>query len=358
MQKSQYAVIMAGGIGSRFWPFSRTKYPKQFHDVLGTGKSLLQQTVKRLEPLVAHENILIVTNQDYISLVKEQLPFLKDHQILAEPVGRNTAPCIAYACYKIYQKNKQANIVVLPSDHIIKEEAKFADTLKVALEATAASDLLVTLGIQPTRPDTGYGYIQYIEDKKQKIKKVKTFTEKPALDLAKVFLDSGDFLWNSGIFVWNVASIIKAFAEYMPDMAETFSEGNAIYWTEGEKDFIIKAYSQCRNISIDYGILEKAPNVYVVPSDFGWSDLGTWKSLYDNSEKDENGNVIDANAMTYETNNCIIKMPKDKLVVVEGLEDFIIAEYDGVLMICRKDQEQRVKDFVADAKANKGTKFI
>ncbi len=358
MQKSQYAVIMAGGIGSRFWPFSRAKYPKQFHDVLGTGKSLLQQTAKRLEPLVPHENILVVTNQDYISLVKEQLPFLKDHQILAEPVGRNTAPCIAYACYKIYQKNKQANVVVLPSDHIIKEEGKFADTLKIGLEATAASDLLITLGIQPTRPDTGYGYIQFIEDKKQKIKKVKTFTEKPALDLAKVFLDSGDFLWNSGIFVWNVSSILKAFAEYMPDMAETFSEGAAAYWTDAEKDFVLKAYSQCRNISIDYGILEKAPNVYVVPSDFGWSDLGTWKSLYDNSEKNENGNVIDANAMTYDTNNCIIKMPKDKLVVVEGLEDYIIAEYDGVLMICRKDQEQRVKDFVADAKANKGAKFI
>jgi len=358
MQKSQYAVIMAGGIGSRFWPFSRTKYPKQFHDVLGAGKSLLQQTAKRLEPLVPDENILVVTNQDYISLVKEQLPFLKDHQILAEPVGRNTAPCIAYACYKIYQKNKQANIVVLPSDHIIREEGKFADTLKIALEATAASDLLVTLGIQPTRPDTGYGYIQFIEEKKQKIKKVKTFTEKPALDLAKVFLDSGDFLWNSGIFVWNVSSILKAFAEYMPDMAETFSDGKDAYWTDAEKDFIMKAYSQCRNISIDYGILEKAPNVYVVPSDFGWSDLGTWKSLYDNSEKNENGNVIDANAMTYDTNNCIIKMPKDKLIVVEGLEDYIIAEYDGVLMICRKDQEQRVKDFVADAKSKKGPKFI
>jgi mannose-1-phosphate guanylyltransferase len=346
MQKSQYAVVMAGGIGSRFWPFSRAKYPKQFHDVLGTGKSLLQQTVSRLESLVAPENILVVTNHDYIALVKEQLPFLSDHQILAEPVGRNTAPCIAYACYKIYQKNKQANIIVLPSDHIIKEEGKFADTLKVALEATASSDLLVTLGIQPTRPDTGYGYIQYIEDKKQKIKKVKTF------------LDSGDFLWNSGIFVWSVSSILKAFAEYMPDMAETFSEGASAYWTEEEKDFILKAYSQCRNMSIDYGILEKASNVYVVPSDFGWSDLGTWKSLYDNSDKDGNGNVIDANAMTYDTNNCIIKMPKDKLIVVEGLEDYIIAEYDGVLMICRKDQEQRVKDFVADAKSNKGTKFI
>jgi mannose-1-phosphate guanylyltransferase len=358
MQKSQYAIIMAGGIGSRFWPFSRAKYPKQFHDVLGTGKSLLQQTVSRLESTVAHENIIVVTNQDYMGLVKEQLPFLNDHQILGEPVGRNTAPCIAYACYKIYQKNKQANVIVLPSDHIIREEKKFADTLKIALEATASSDLLVTLGIKPTRPDTGYGYIQFIEDKKQKIKKVKTFTEKPALDLAKVFLDSGDFLWNSGIFVWNVSSVLKAFAEYMPDMAETFSEGNGTYWTDGEKDFITKAYSQCRNISIDYGILEKAPNVYVVPSDFGWSDLGTWKSLYDNSDKNENGNVIDANAMTYETTNCIIKMPKDKLVVVEGLEDYIVAEYDGVLMICRKDREQRVKDFVADAKANKGTKFI
>lgn len=358
MQKSRYAIIMAGGVGSRFWPFSRTKYPKQFHDVLGTGKSLLQQTVHRLGGLVAPENILIVTNQDYIDLVKEQLPSFSDHQILGEPVGRNTAPCIAYACYKIYEKNKQANIVVLPSDHIIKDEKSFSDTLSIAFEATASSDLLVTLGIKPTRPDTGYGYIQYIEDKKTKIKKVKTFTEKPALDLAKVFLDSGDFLWNAGIFVWNASTIIHAFGEHMQDMAETFSEGKGVYWTEGESAFIAKAYSQCRNISIDYGILEKASNVFVVPSEFGWSDLGTWKSLYDNSDHNEAGNVIDGNVMTYDTSNCIIKTPKDKLVIVEGLDDYIVAEYDGVLMICRKDQEQRVKDFVADVKSKKGAKFI
>jgi mannose-1-phosphate guanylyltransferase len=217
---------------------------------------------------------------------------------------------------------------------------------------------LVTLGIKPTRPDTGYGYIQYLEDKKSKIKKVKTFTEKPALDLAKVFLDSGDFLWNAGIFVWNVSSIIKAFVEHMPDMAETFSEGKGVYWTDAENTFIAKAYSQCRNISIDYGILEKASNVFVVPSEFGWSDLGTWKSLYDNSDHNTDGNVVDGNVITYDTSNCIIKTPKDKLVIVEGLEDYIVAEYDGVLMICRKEQEQRVKDFVADVKSKKGTKFI
>ena len=358
MQKSRYAIIMAGGVGSRFWPFSRTKYPKQFHDVLGTGKSLLQQTVHRLQGLVAPENILIVTNQDYVGLVKEQLPDFSDHQILAEPVGRNTAPCIAYACYKIHQKNKQANIVVLPSDHIIKDEKSFTSTLATAFEATASSDLLVTLGIKPTRPDTGYGYIQYIEDDNAKIKKVKTFTEKPALDIAKVFLDSGDFLWNAGIFVWNASSIVKAFEELMPETAEVFEEGKGTYWTDKESEFINKAYSQCRNISIDYGILEKASNVFVVPSEFGWSDLGTWKSLYDNSKQNEQGNVIDGNVMTYDTTNCIVKMPSDKLVIVEGLDDFIVAEYDGVLMICRKDQEQRVKDFVADVKSKKGQKYI
>jgi mannose-1-phosphate guanylyltransferase len=358
MQKSRYAIIMAGGVGSRFWPFSRTKYPKQFHDVLGTGKSLLQQTVHRLSGLVPAENILIVTNQDYVDLVQEQLPHFTSHQILAEPVGRNTAPCIAYACYKINEKNKKANIVVLPSDHIIKDEASFKSTLAVAFEATATSDLLVTLGIKPTRPDTGYGYIQYIEDDNTKIKKVKTFTEKPALDIAKVFLDSGDFLWNAGIFVWNASAILKAFEELMPETAEIFAEGNGLYWTAKEAEFIGRAYSQCRNISIDYGILEKASNVFVVPSEFGWSDLGTWKSLYDNSEQNEEGNVIDGNVMTYDTTNCIVKVPKDKLVVVEGLDDYIVAEYDGVLMICRKDQEQRVKDFVADVKSKKGVKYI
>ena len=299
-----------------------------------------------------------MTNQDYVALVKDQVPSLQSHQILAEPVGRNTAPCIAYACYKIYAKNPDAQIVVLPSDHIIKDEVSFVNRLLIAFQESVKSDVLITLGITPTRPDTGYGYIQYLEDTHKDIKKVKTFTEKPALDLAKVFLESGDFLWNAGIFVWTASSIVKAFEQHMPDMSETFKEGNTTYWADKEEEYILKAYSQCRNISIDYGILEKASNVFVIPSDFGWSDLGTWKSLYDNASLNEQGNCIEGNVMTYDSNNCIIKTPADKLVIVEGLENYIIAEFDNVLMICNKDHEQRVKDFVADAKSKFGQKYI
>ena len=357
MNSNNYAVIMAGGIGSRFWPFSRTKYPKQFHDVLGTGMTLIQQTVNRFRNICPTENIIIVTNKDYVHLVKQQLPFLSDQQILAEPIGRNTAPCLAYAAYKINQRNRNANIVVAPSDHIILDEREFEDTIEFALEATAQSDILITLGMKPTRPDTGYGYIQYFDESKQRIKKVKTFTEKPVLELAIKFIESGEFVWNAGIFIFNVHAIIDAIKLHLPDMDEVFSEGKPVYWTSQEEEFISRAYSLCRNISIDYGIMEKSDNVYVLLADFGWSDLGTWKSLYENMDKNPFGNVIDGEVMLYDTNNCIIKTPKDKLVVVEGLEGFIVAEFDGVLMICRKENEQRVKDFVSDVKAYKDIRF-
>lgn len=357
MNQHNYAIIMAGGIGSRFWPFSRVKNPKQFHDVLGTGKTLLQQTANRFSNVCPDENIFIVTNKDYVGLVKEQLPFLSDSQILAEPIGRNTAPCIGYACYKIYQKDPKANVVVAPSDHVIMKEHEFEERIKEALKETSENDILITLGIKPSRPDTGYGYIQYHEDNKPGIKKVKTFTEKPVLELAKKFIESGDFVWNAGIFIWNVNSIIKSIRQFLPEMAETFEEGVGKYWTPVEDQFIAKAYSQCKNISIDYGIMEKADNVYVMLSDFGWSDLGTWKSLYDLMEKNGDSNVVQGNIMTYNTKNCIIKTPQEKLVVVHGLEDFIVAEYDNVLMICKKEDEQKVKDFVADAKTKKGEKY-
>ncbi len=354
-----YVIIMAGGVGTRFWPFSRTSYPKQFHDVLGTGRTLLQQTADRFDGVCPPENIFIVTSSLYKDLCQQQLPHLTDDQVLCEPVARNTAPCIAYACYKIIQRDPQANIVVAPADHIILKEEEFKRTIRTALDATRDQDILVTLGIQPSRPDTGYGYIQYIPESGSETRphRVKTFTEKPHLELAQQFLESGEFVWNAGIFVWNVQAIVKAFEMYLPEVAEIFEEGKADYYTGHEKAFIEKAYSLCRSISIDNGIMEKASNVYVVLSDFGWSDLGTWKSLYEASDKNDDQNVVDGHVMLYDTKNCIIKTPKDRLVAINGLDGFIVAEYDNVLMICRKEDEQKVKAFVADAK-EQGTQFV
>ena len=349
MNNHTYVIIMAGGVGTRFWPFSRNNNPKQFHDVLGTGKTLLQQTASRFEEICPQENIYIVTSTEYYDLVKQQLPFLSDDQILLEPNRRNTAPCIAYACYKIASRDAEANVVVAPADHIILKEEAFREKINIALNAAQADDILLTLGIQPTRPDTGYGYIQYLAADGP-IQKVKTFTEKPQLEIAMKFLESGDFVWNAGIFVWNVQAIKRAFAEYLPEIDEVFAAGENDYYTAKEPGFVEKAYMLCKNISIDFGVMEKAKNVYVVLSDLGWSDLGTWKSLYDVSEKDERQNVTEGKHLLYDTKKCIIKTPKDKLVVVQGLEGYIIAENDGVLMICKIEEEQRVRDFVADAK--------
>ncbi len=349
---------MAGGIGSRFWPFSRSSFPKQFHDVLGTGKTLIQQTADRYRDVCPKENILVVTNKDYAGLVKEQLPWMEDHQILLEPMGRNTAPCVAYAAFKIFARNPEANLVVCPSDHIILREDVFVSVIQDALAATAGQNRLLTLGMKPTRPDTGYGYIQFHEDE-EKVKKVKTFTEKPELALARSFLESGDFVWNAGIFIWNAKAILASLEIHQTELYELFHEGISHFWTVNEQAFINKVYPQCKNVSVDNGIMEKADNVFVMLADFGWSDLGTWKSLYELSEKDENGNVINANAMLYDTYNSVIRVGKDKLVVVEGVDNLIVAEADGVIMICHKDHEQRVKDFVADAKQSpQNRKFI
>jgi mannose-1-phosphate guanylyltransferase len=357
-----YIIIMAGGVGTRFWPFSRSNYPKQFHDVLGTGRTLLQQTADRFDGICPPENIYIVTSSKYKDICQEQLPHLSDDQILCEPVARNTAPCIAYACHKIAQRDPEANIVVAPADHIILKEEAFRQTIKAALAATAKDSILVTLGIQPSRPDTGYGYIQYLpavdgNEASTAPRRVKTFTEKPHLELAKQFLESGEFVWNAGIFVWNVQAIKAAFAQYLPETAEIFAEGESVYYTGEESAFINKAYSLCKSVSIDNGIMEKADNVYVVLSEFGWSDLGTWKSLYEVSDKNDDMNVIDGHIILYDTRNCIIKTPKDRLVVVNGLDGYIVAEYDNVLMICRKEEEQKVKEFVADAK-ERGIEFV
>jgi mannose-1-phosphate guanylyltransferase len=313
MNKNNYAVIMAGGIGSRFWPFSRTNYPKQFHDVLGVGKTMMQMTAERFKEVCPPENLFVVTNKAYKDLVKEQLPYLSDDQILLEPIGRNTAPCIAYASYKIYSKNPDARMIVAPSDHIILKEPVFVEKSNLALEEAAKDKILITLGINPSRPDTGYGYIQYIDSNQKNLKKVKTFTEKPHYELAQKFLESGDFVWNAGIFIWSVRTILKSFEDYLPEMAEIFQEGLDKYYTAEEEAFISKVYSLCGNISVDYGIMEKSQHVYVLLSDIGWSDLGTWKSLYDVSGKDRDLNVIDGNVLSYDSHGCLIKTPKINL---------------------------------------------
>ncbi len=361
-KKNTYCIIMAGGVGTRFWPLSRTSYPKQFLDILGTGKSLIQQTFKRFENICNTENIYIVTNERYKSIVKDQIPQLPENQILCEPHKRNTAPAIAFSAYKIFSVNPQANLIVSPSDHIIMDKEIFEKDIETSLEITETYDVLMTLGIKPSRPDTGYGYIQFDREEKKHDKlayKVKTFTEKPSLELAKTFIKSGDFAWNSGIFIWSAKSIINAFEKYLPDMHNYFIKGLEYFNTDKEKDFISETFSKCKSISIDYGIMEKAKNVYVICSDFGWSDLGTWRSLYEEREKDENGNtIIGKNVKTSESSNCIINVPKDKLAVVYGLDNFIVVDNDNVLLIIDKDREQDIRQIVNGLTVGKDNKYI
>jgi len=354
---------MAGGIGARFWPMSRQNHPKQFIDILGTGETLIQSTFSRFRKVCPAENIFIVTNEIYKKQVLEQLPAIGESQVLCEPSRRNTAPCIAYANYRIFQLNPEANVVVAPSDHIILKEDSFTEVITAALDASEKNNWLLTLGIQPSRPDTGYGYIQFDESTAypddSRIKKVKTFTEKPQLEMAKQFLSSGDFLWNSGIFVWKLKTIMAAFEHHLNDVDQLFRAGIGKYNTTEEDAFIRQTYTICKSISIDYGIMEKADNVYVLSSDFGWSDLGTWGSLYDTRQKDENSNaIVGQNVLTYDSRNCIVNMPKDKLVVLQGLDDYIVVEDDGVLLVCRKGDEQQIRQFVNDVMIEKGEKFV
>ena len=355
-------MIMAGGIGSRFWPLSRNNFPKQFIDILGTGKTLIRQTYERFLSICPKENIYIVTNESYIPHVLQQIPELEKNQVLAEPQRRNTAPCVAYAASKIYAINPEANLIVAPSDHIIKDEKSFQNAVLRGLEFTNNSDVLLTIGIHPNRPDTGYGYIQFKEEESDdefRIRKVKTFTEKPNLEMAKFFLKSGEFLWNAGIFLWNAKAILKALQEYMPDMYAFFQEGAEHYNKPGEADYIRKAYGLCKNISIDYGIMEKARNVFVLMAEFGWSDLGTWKSLYEHLPHDKQGNaIVGQHVMVDHTSNCIINMSKDKLAIIQGLENFIVVESDNVLLICPKDDEQQVRNLVNDVKIKKGDRYV
>lgn len=357
---NHYVVIMAGGIGSRFWPMSRMPHPKQFLDILGTGKSLLQQTWDRSKKVVPQENILIVTNATYRGLVKEQLKGIKPSQILLEPARRNTAPCIAYAAFRIKAKNPDASMVVAPSDHLILKDKEYVALINKALNEVEQNDALITLGITPTRPDTGYGYIQFEEGADDEgIHKVKSFTEKPDLEMAKQLVKSGEFLWNAGIFIWSVRGIMSALEKLMPEMFQTFLEGDDVFGTKEEKKFIDVAYTQCKSISIDYGVMEKAKNVFTIAADIGWSDLGTWGSLYSYSDKDEEGHVIQGkNVLTYDSKNCIVNVPKNKLVVLEGMEDMIVVENDDILLICKQEDEQQIKRIVNDVKATKGEKFV
>jgi mannose-1-phosphate guanylyltransferase len=358
MKDKPYIVIMAGGIGSRFWPYSRNRRPKQFLDILGTGRSLLQMTYDRFLEIAEPEQFLVVTNQSYKDLVFKQLPDLENHQVLTEPLRRNTAACIAYASYKIHAINPEATLIVTPADHLILQEQRFVQTMASSLEAAQKDNRLITIGIKPNRAETGYGYIQFHETEgTDPAMKVKTFTEKPNPKLARTFLESGDFVWNSGMFVWKVKSLLDAYAEHMPDVAEVFEEGRIHYGTTSEQDFIAKAYTQVRNVSIDYGIMEKSDKVYVILGDFGWSDLGSWQSLHEIREKDGHQNVVEGNALLFETANCYIKMDSDKLVVVEGLDNYLINESENVLLICKLDGEKKFRDFVANAK-KKGEDFV
>ncbi|MEE2954386.1 MAG: mannose-1-phosphate guanylyltransferase [Bacteroidota bacterium] len=352
MNKNNYAVIMAGGVGSRFWPMSRSDFPKQFIDILGLGKTLIQQTFSRLSFICPQENIFIATNKKYKSLCLEQLPEINSNNILCEPIMRNTAPCIAYACFKIHHQNPNANILIAPSDHLITDEIEFQRIITNCLKETMTQDILLTVGIKPSKPETGYGYIQFEDSPLDKdIRKVKTFTEKPNQDLALQFLDSGDFLWNSGMFIWNSESIIKAYRKHLFDMYEIFSECNQYYNTKEESRFIEQIFGGCKNISVDYGIMEKSENVFVYPADFGWSDLGTWGSVYAHLNKNKNKNAITgSNVLTYDCFENIINVPDNKTVVLQGLRGYIIVECNNTLLICKKEDEQQIKQFSVDAK--------
>ncbi|WP_026704402.1 mannose-1-phosphate guanylyltransferase [Flavobacterium soli] len=354
MNKNYYAILMAGGVGSRFWPVSTTEFPKQFHDMLGCGETLIQKTFSRLAKLIPAENILILTNERYNDLVLSQLPMVKQEQVLLEPAMRNTAPCILYASLKIQKQNPDALVVVAPSDHWIEDENAFIEDLQTSFDFCSSENALMTLGIQPTFPNTGFGYIEYNKSDINQVKKVSQFREKPDYETAKSFLDSGNFLWNGGIFIWSIKSVLEAFEKFQPQMLALFSEGLSIYNTEFEADFINKNYGLAENISIDYAVMESANNVFVLPATFDWNDLGTWGSLHEKLGKDSNNNAV-VNAVVYMENasNNIIRTDASKLIIVDGLNDYIIVDKDDVLLIYPKDKEQEIKAIVSKIEADK-----
>lgn len=367
MNKNYYCVIMAGGIGSRFWPVSRNSKPKQFLDILGVGRSFLQTTYDRFAQIVPKENILVVTSKQYAQQVKEQLPEVLDENILNEPYRRNTAPCIAYATYKLYARNPDATVVVSPSDHLIIGEKIFIDTVSNALEFAEKNDYLLTIGIRPTHPDTNYGYIQADMRKFKNFNgnpafPVKTFTEKPNEDLAKVFIDSGEFFWNSGMFIWNLKTIIFEMEKLLPEVADLFKEGKDYFNTDREEDFVLSAYEDCTNISIDYGVMEKTAKAWVFQASFGWSDMGTWTALYNQSpDKDAAGNVVksagDSLIDKKLERTLVANYEKDKLVVVKGLKDYLVVNTEDVLLVCPL-QDSSVKNVLTDLALRNDTKYI
>lgn len=361
MNRHHYVVIMAGGIGTRFWPMSRTSFPKQFLDILNIGKTLIQSTFDRFSSFIPLDNIYVVTSEEYVNIVKKQIPQLPLQNILAEPSRKNTAPCIAYISFKLAQLDPQALLIVAPADHLISDTIAFKKVCLEALSFVNKHNAFITLGINPTHPNTGYGYIQYEQHSvSDNVYKVKTFTEKPNLELAKTFIASGEFLWNAGIFVWQVKNVIVAFERYLPEVYELFAGQRDKFNTPGEKAALNEIYPFSTSISIDFGIMEKADNVYVIPSSFGWSDLGTWNSAYENLGKDQHHNAVTANnnVMLVDTDHCIINTPENKLLVLQGLSNFIVVDTGDVLLICKKEKEQEIKEYVSEIKRQKGDKYL
>ncbi len=359
MKNQTYCVIMAGGGGTRFWPVSRTSRPKQFLDMLGTGKTFLRSTFERFAPFIPAENFLVVTNAAHKQLALEQLPELTERQILAEPLGRNTATCIAYAAFRLQATAPDATMIVTPADHLILNEHVFREVVEEAAEFAGSHDALVTIGVHPTRPATGYGYIQTGKPVGNSgMHQVRTFVEKPNAEMAQTFLQSGDFVWNSGIFLWQTGVILRELEKLMPDTYQLFRSADAAYGTPEESDAIARLYPECRGISIDYAVMEKADNVYVRCGDFGWSDIGTWGSLYDYLPKDDAGNTAGCEAVTFDTTGCLIRMPEGKLAVLEGLSDFIIVDTPDALLVCPKGNEQNIKRFIDAIKFHKGERHI
>jgi len=356
--KNYYAILMAGGVGSRFWPVSTQNFPKQFHDMLGTGDTLIQKTFNRLAQLIPEENIFILTNERYNDLVFEQLPSVTKRQVVLEPAMRNTAPCILYAALKIQKENEDAVMIVAPSDHWIEDEQAFSSNVKTAFDFCESQNALMTLGITPTFPNTGYGYIEFDKSNTSTIKPVHQFREKPDYETAKSFLEQGNFLWNAGIFMWSAKSVISAFEINQPGLFQLFKQGYDTYNTDLEDAFIKENYAKAENISIDYAIMEKSDNVYVIPATFDWNDLGTWGSLYDKLDKDEQNNaVVNSKVLAEDATGNMIRSKKDKIVVVDGLKDYIIVDKDEVLLIFPKQKEQDIKKVLQNVKANFGEEF-
>ena len=350
-----YCIIMAGGIGSRFWPLSKDNYPKQFLDILGTGKTFIQSTYERFSPLVPDSHFLVVTNAAYKHLVLEQLPMLQPDQVLCEPARRNTAPCIAYACYRIQSECPDARIVVTPADHLVTNEREFQRVIQLGFDFLDQQPrALMTIGIKPSRPETGYGYIQIekqeARSKKQEVVKVQLFKEKPDHATAERFVAEGNYFWNSGIFLWTLEGILDAFRRDLPDLVKLFDEGKELFGTAQEQDFINRKFLDCQNISIDYGVMEKSPDTYTIPADFGWSDIGTWGSLFTHAKKDANGNAIRGKVVSVGNKNTIVNIEEGNEAVVEGLEDYLVAYRDHSLLVCRLYDEQQIKVWIEGLK--------